>query len=448
MLNLLISVIGILLTIFFVVGVHELGHFLMARAVGIKVLRFSIGFGKTLRSWTDKKGTEYVIAAIPLGGYVKMLDESEGDVPKEELHLTYNRQPIYKKMAVVAMGPISNLLFAFLIYWSLFMFGFTTSIPLIGKIDPHSIAAEAGLKPQQEIVSINDKSTPNWVSVMINLLFHAGDKDTLKIDSKSINSSKIESHNLQLANWKLDELRPDPLESLGIIPFEPEIPAIIGETLVQPSKLQKGDKILAVDGVSIKDWYALVEKISLSPEKTLKFKIIRNNQVITLPVEVGYKRTLFSGKVGFLGIAPDFKWPAYMLRTNQYGPIAALPHAWQDLRDFTVLNVVILGKIVTGKVSFKSLGGPITIFESAGTALNRGFLSFMSFLAFLSISIGVINVLPIPGLDGGHVLFQIIEMVLRRPVSINVQILFIRLGLILLILVMIQALVNDILRLY
>lgn len=365
MLSIFIAICGIFLTIFFVVGVHEFGHFIIARLMGIKVLRFSFGFGKPLWRWQDKKGTEYVIAALPLGGYIKMLDENEGNVAENDLPFAYNRQPIYKKMAVILAGPVFNMIFAFILYWLLFIIGFTTLVPIIGKITPHSIAANARLQPQQEIVSINHHPVLSWTSVSMRLFFNVGKKGTLTIETKERVSSQEETHLLNLSHWQMDELQPDPLASLGIIPYYN----------------------------------------STEPEKN-------------------------------------------PIRKIQYSPLIALSHAWQNTYDFTYINLFILEKMLTGSLSTKSLSGPITIFSSAGHALNSGLLPFISFLAFLSISIGIINILPIPGLDGGHLLFQLIECVTRRPVSLRVQFFCYRIGMIFLVILIIQAFVNDLLRFF
>lgn len=450
MLHLLIAIIGILITILLVVGVHEFGHFIVARWVGVKVIRFSIGFGKSLYHWYGKSGTEYVIAAIPLGGYVKMVDENEESVAKEDLPFAYNRQPFLKKFAIVAAGPVFNLIFAFLIYWALFVIGFTNVVPVIGKIAPKSIAAEAGMKPQQQIVNVNDRATSNWVSIVITLLTQVGNTQHLTMTTKDIATQKIESYHLDLTRWKLNNLKPDPLDSLGIVPYEPEVPAIVGE--IKPnspaaSQLKVGDKILAVNEIVINHWQNLMAIVDKHPETVLNFKIERHGKISDVAIKTDFTRDMFFKKHGVLGISADFKWPKDLLHLNKYGPIEALSHAWSDTKDFTNLNFIVFGKLLTGKISLESLGGPITIFESAGAALNTGITPFLSFLAFLSISIGLINILPIPGLDGGHMLFQVIELIIRRPVSARVQILFYRLGLIFILLLITQALINDIQRL-
>jgi regulator of sigma E protease len=451
MLNILISIIGVILTILFVVGFHEFGHFIVARMLGIKVLRFSIGFGKSLYTCHDKRGTEYVLAAIPLGGYVKMLDEGEGHVDPSELKYAYNRQPYYKKMAVIIAGPIFNLILALFIYWIIFMAGFTSLAPVLGKITPGSIAAQAGLKSKQEIIQIDQDKVTSWISVVVNLLMHAGDKGPMQMVVKNPGTAALQTYQLNLNTWELSDLKPDPLKSLGIEPYEPDVPPVLGnitaDSPAAKSGLQTNDKILQVDGKAVKDWFAFVEITATHPDKMLQFTIERDHKTLTLPVKIGVKESLFIHKTGYLGITPAFKYPENMLHKNKYGPIGALVHAGRDVKIFTQMNYIILMKMITGKISVESLGGPITIFNSAGSALNNGLLSFMSFLAFLSISIGIINIVPIPGLDGGHLLFQTIEVIIRRPIPERTLLIFYRMGMIFLLLIMVQALVNDVLRL-
>jgi regulator of sigma E protease len=367
MLAALIGLLGIIITLLFVIGTHEAAHFLVARWLGVKVLRFSIGFGKTLWHRYDKSGTEYVLALIPLGGYVMMLNEGEGEVRPEELHRTYNRQPFYKKFLIVIAGPLTNILCAVLLYWLIFMFGFVTIKPVIGTINAHSIAAEAGMHAPQEIISVDHEPTSTWPAVLFRILMHAGDQDRIHIETKPLSTEKTQSYLLDLTHWQMDELTPDPLTSLGITPYMPPL----------------------------------------------------------LPL----------------------KMPKTMLRTIQYSPFAALSRAWQEVYDFSYFNFVVIGKMFTGKLSLQTLGGPITIFQSAGEALNYGLISFAAFLAFLSLSIGLINLLPIPGLDGGHLFVQLIECIIRRPIPDVVLMTLYRAGLVLIVFLLVQAIFNDLLRL-
>lgn len=449
MLHILIAILGIFLTIFFIVGVHEYGHFIVARLMGVKVLRFSIGFGKTLLRWHGKQGTEYVFAAIPLGGYVKMLDEAEAPVSEKELPFAYNRQPIYKKAAIVMAGPLFNLLFAFCIYWLVFMIGFTSTIPLIGNVEKNSIAEQAGLKAGQEIIAVNHNPTSGWMSVIIYLLPHIGEKKNIPVSTRDLKKDTVKKYSLDIRHWKMDDLKPDALLSLGIIPYQPVIPAIIGNFApTSPAKniLKKGDKILAINHKTIKDWIEFAEEIDKYPDQTVQLKLQRNGKIIEISVPTTSRRDMLFTKHGMLGIAPDFKMPDYLLREQKYGVLDAAVHAYHETKDYVNLNILVIGKLLNGTMSIKSLSGPISIFESAGSALNMGIIPFLTFLAFLSIAVGLINVLPIPGLDGGHLLFLLIETIRGRPISQRVQLLIYRLGMIVLFLLITQALVNDILR--
>jgi regulator of sigma E protease len=432
MIYLLLSLLSILITIAFVVGTHECAHFFAARLLGVKVLRFSIGFGKVLHRWRDQKNTEYVLSLIPLGGYVKMLDETEELVAPSEQHLAFNRQPFYKKGLIVIIGPLSNT-------------------PLIGEIKPHSIAAQAGLKAHEEIVQIDHKVTTTWTHVIFHLLTHAGNQDHLTIKTMNKPRRTTQTYHLPLKNWHLNELSPDPLGDLGIVPYTPVIPLVIGH--IQPASpaaqagLKIGDELIALNHKKINHWEELLIFIRHHPGTTHQLTIKRQTHLYDIPIMLQYHRNLFLQKQGYLGISPHLTWPTEWLRQVQYGPLAAIPHAWQQVADLTYFNVLLFGKLITGKLSLQSLGGPITIFESAGAALNDSIISFLSFLAFLSISIGIINLLPIPGLDGGHLFFQVIEWVIRRPVPEKIQSFCLCLGFLLLFFILTQAIINDILRL-
>jgi len=450
MLSFLIGFAGIIITIFFVVGTHEAAHFITARCLGVKVLQFSIGFGKTLWSWRDKSGTQYILALIPLGGYVMMLNEEEHDVKPEDLHRAYNRQAFYKKFLIVLAGPATNILCAILLYWLIFMLGFVTPKPIIGTIEAHSIAAQAGMQGNQEITKIDNTPTPSWTGVVLRILMHAGDNDQLLIETKNITTQKIQNYQLLLTNWRMDDLTPDPLSSLGITPYQPSLPMIIGN-INEPSPaatagLKKGDKIIAVNQIKMDNWEMLVAFISSHPQDKIMMTLLRENKKITLPVMIGYHRDIFLQRTGYLGISPAVTIPKTYLQTIQYPPGDALLHAGKEVNNFIYFNVIVIGKLLTGKLSLQTLGGPITIFESAGEALNYGFIAFCSFLAFLSLSIGLINLLPIPGLDGGHLFIQFIEWIIRRPIPEKWLLLLYRLGVVLIVFVLIQSLINDLVR--
>lgn len=361
----LISIVGMVFVIGFIVGIHEWGHFIAARLIGIKVLRFSIGFGKPLLRWHGKKGTEYVLAAIPLGGYVQMLDENESPVKHEELSLAFNRKPAYKKILVVLAGPLANFLLAFLIYWILLMMGVTVLRPIVGEVTPHSIADQARFQPQQEIMRINDEPTSGWMSVIIQLFLHVGDEKPLMIETKHLKTDQLTNHRLEMQNVLLDDYQPDPLKSIGMMPY--------------------------------------------------------------LPQTVGSQQAL--------------------LRWMQYQPLPALHHAWRNLKLGIQLNGITFAKMLKGQISLHSMGGPMTIIEIAGLSLKQGIISFLSFIAFFSISIGIINLFPIPGLDGGHLLFHTIEWLTGRSIPITVQAILLRIGIFILLLLFLQVIINDVIRL-
>ncbi len=451
MITALMGIGSILLTLLFVVGTHEFAHFAMARAVGVKVLRFSIGFGKHLLSWRDKKGTEYVFAIVPLGGYVKMLDENEdGALDEKEARFAYNRQPFYKKFLIVLAGPACNLVCAVLLYWLIYMVGFTSIKPLVGEITPHSIAAQAGLASQEMIVAVDNKPVSSWMGIIFRLMAHVGDTSPLTMEVEGQNHQR-RALSFNVSDWHLNELTPDPLSSLGFKPYLPPIPLVIGmideDAPAANANLKLGDTILAVNKTPVKDWEALVTVINDHPGATLLFTLRRGSETLDVPVLIEKNNHWFGKSSGYLGIGPNYTWPTNLLKNVQLSPMPALQRAVQQTSDFAYFNLLFLGKMLTGKLSLQSLGGPISIFQGASNALNSGWLAFVSFLAFLSISVGVVNLLPIPGLDGGHLAIQAMERILQRPLPDPVLNILYRVGFALIFVVLIQTLVNDFLRL-
>lgn len=450
--QILISIIGIIITILFVVGTHEFGHFLVARLVGVKVLRFSIGFGKKLFSWRDKSGTEYVFALIPLGGYVSMLGESKDDVTGKDKKHAYSYQPYYKKFLIVLAGPLTNFICAFALYWLIFTLGFVTVKPVIGEVAKPSIAYTAGLRSHMEITSIDGKEAKTWTKVLFGLLEHTGSKDTVTFGAIDPKTKITKEYKLDLAKWQMNDLNPNPLKSLGITPYQPPIKLDIGfikeGSPAANSKLELGDKIIAINNKKINDWEQVVKFIQENPDEELTFTVKRHSKTLDIPVMTGSTRSFMLEKTGVLGIGPYFKMPERLKQKIEYGPLAAIPRAYTEVIDFTKFNLLLFGKMITGKLSLESLGGPITIFDTAGDSLNYGFLPFISFLAFLSVTIGIINLLPVPGLDGGHLFIQTVEAITRRALPDRVILLMYRLGFIFIIFILVQALINDVLRLF
>lgn len=449
--QILISVLGIILTILFVVGTHEAGHFVMARLMGVKVLTFSIGFGKKLFGWHDKKGTEYVVAMIPLGGYVRMVDERESKVDPNDYHAAYNRQPYIKKFLIVLAGPLTNLICAVVLYWIIYCMGFVTLKPVIGEVIPHSIAADAGLKPTQEIVMVGQRDVQSWTRVIFTLMENFGDPVQIPMTVKSTNN-KEQTITLDLTNWKMDGLNPDPFKSLGFLPYEPpikaEISTILPNSPAEAAQLKVGDKILEIDHKKMATWEEIAKTIKNNPGATLTFQIQRADKTLDVPVTIATNSNLFFHKYGTIGVYPVVDMNPDMMNHIKYPVPEAFLKACDETLDLAYFNLLLFGKMVTGKISLKSLGGPITIFDSAGNSLNFGLFPFLSFLAFLSVSIGIINVFPVPGLDGGHLFMQTIEAIIGRPIAEHTIVLLYKAGLILIFLVLAQALYNDILRMF
>lgn len=451
--DVIIQVFAFIVTILVLVSFHEAGHFLVAKLLGMKVVRFSIGFGKGITSFKDKQGTEYVIALIPLGGYVKLLDEREVIVPESEKHLAFNRQPLWARTLVILAGPVTNILFAILGFWLMFMIGIETYKPIIGMVKPNSIAADAGLQPLDQIIRVDDVVTPNLQKVVMAIILRLGEKGSMTIEAINPKSHQTRSYRLNLKTWKINSLNPDPLTSLGIEPLRPVIAPVIYQ--VEPNSpassigLKVNDRILAIDGQAIKDWYQLINYVHFHPGKKITLTYRRQNKIENTWVTIQPKISLGFKASGYLGIKPiPVKVPKEMLLLRQYKPLKALSVAVNETWQFTVFNIVVLKKMVQGQISLSSLGGPIAIFQTADDAFRQGITVFLGFLALISIMLAFINILPIPGLDGGHLFNNLIEFIIGRPVSLRYEILSIQIGMFLLIMLILFATFNDILRLF
>jgi regulator of sigma E protease len=329
--------------------------------------------------------------------------------------------------------------------------GFVTIKPIIGQVMPDSIASKAGVQANTEIISVDFEKISGWTGFMFRLLAHVGDNDKMTIGTRAPNKTEKMLHVLDLADWKMDGLSPDPLSSLGIMPYDPPVPLLIGfisdNSPAAHSPLKVGDKIIAIDGKHIRDWPDLMKTIQSHANQETTFTVQRAKKTMKLPVAIGSERPWLFKKSGYLGISPDVEFPPEMLRKVQHSPLAAIPHALHEVSEFTYFNLVLFAKLFAGKLSLQTLGGPITIFESAGKALNYGITPFIAFLAFLSASVGAINLIPIPGLDGGHLLFETIEFIIRRPIPQRLLIGLYYMGFAFIMFVLIQALMNDVLRL-
>jgi len=452
MLDFIYFTLAFLVAISVLIAVHEFGHFWVAKKLGVKVLRYSIGFGRPiLRAVRGKDRTEYVISALPLGGYVQMLDEKDGPVKDEEKHRAFNRQPIWKRFAIVAAGPAFNFLFAIVAFWLMFVIGTNALKPVIGDVADNSIAAKAGLQPEHEIVAINSTPTPVWEVAMNQLLPAVVDRESIRVTLRSPAGTESQ-HQLALDQIQ-GELDPDNLfELVGFKPWRPRVEPLVGQVLesspAEQAGLQEGDRILAIDRQQIVQFTDMSEYVRQRPGEELVFKISRGDAVRS--VTITPRRIEHEGReIGQIGIGPlnPGTIPEGMVVYYDHSVLGAIPNAVTQTGSMTVLTLKMLGKLFTGEVSIKNLSGPINIAKHAGLSASAGLNRFLNFLAIVSISLGILNLLPIPILDGGHLMFYVVEMVKGSPVSEETEMTGRMIGILLLMMLMGLAFYNDIMRL-
>lgn len=446
----LIVALGVLVTF------HEYGHYWVARRCGVKVLRFSVGFGRALWSRPGKDGTEYVVAAIPLGGYVKMLDEREGNVAEDELDQAFNRKPVGQRIAIVAAGPIFNLVFAVLAFWAMFMIGTPETRPIVGEVQ--GIAAEAGFQPEDEIVALDGERTRSWSHAILALVTHALDRDTVRVDVEQPDG-QTRSFVMDLSALGPDFREENTLEAIGVEPWRLERPPLVGNVTpdgaAAAAGLRKGDRITAIAGEPVPNWNwipFLLDKHAPNGE-TLAVTYERGSRERTVDIT---PRTVPDGMFGeryVLGVESTNLTPeqeaqldrAYL--TLRYGPIEGFSQALAETWRLTSATVGIIGRMITGTASVRNVSGPIGIAQFANDSASAGLTSFLFFLGLISLSLGILNLLPIPMLDGGHLVYYLIELVTGRPVSEQVQITGQYVGLVALFGLISLGIVNDILRL-
>jgi regulator of sigma E protease len=439
------AVFYFILTLLLLIVVHESGHFLVARWCGVKVLRFSFGFGKILGKWRDKHGTEFTLSLLPLGGYVKFLDENEGYVAPQERHKAFNRQKRWIRIAIVLAGPVFNFLLAFLLLWLVAVIGFQSFAPRIASVASNTVAARGHIGQMQEIIALNGKKINSWRDVHYVLLPLVGSKSDIPITVKSLKDGNISTHSLALAQWKFDPKQSDLLESLGIIPLFPKLPVIVGlvtpESPAQQADLRTNDEILEVDGVAISDWRTLIAYVHSKPGEAITITIRRQGTVHSV---VAHLRKASEANGGLLGIGGQrSKIPADWLRMERSDPLHAIITAAQQTVAFTATTMTLIGRTVTGSLSFEHISGPVGIAKAAGESAQFGLVYYLFFVALLSISLGVLNLLPIPLLDGGHLLFELLEIIIRRPLAKEWKMRGIFFGMLLVILLTLIALYND-----
>jgi len=436
--------------------VHEFGHYSVARWCGVKVLRFSVGFGRPLFALRlGRDGTEWALGAFPLGGYVKMLDEREGEVAAHERHRAFNTQPVLKRMAIVAAGPGANLLLAILVYWLLFFSGMEELRPILGTPPAATPAAAAGIHNGEVVRKVGATAVATWQDFRWELLQQgmdgqASDRQvTLEVMD---GQQQIFMRRLDLSSLAEQGFEGDPLAHLGVIFFRPQIAAVLGTiapgSVAEKAGLQSGDRIVAIDGDVIELWPEAVQKIRSAPGRLLALTIQRGEQRLYLEVvpETHEERGLRIGRIG-VGVRDPGPSREDVMVTVRYDVGVALAKAVAETWDKASFSLVMMGKMLTGEVSWKNLSGPVTIADYAGQSARMGSDYYLKFLALVSISLGVLNLLPIPVLDGGHLMYYMIEIIKRGPVSERVMEIGQQIGLALLVLLMAFAFYNDINRL-
>ncbi|CAD2267303.1 RIP metalloprotease RseP [Stutzerimonas stutzeri] len=447
----LYMIIGTLVALGVLVTFHEFGHFWVARRCGVKVLRFSVGFGSPLVRWHDRHGTEFVIAAIPLGGYVKMLDEREGDVPPALLDSAFNRKTVRQRFAIVSAGPLANFLLALVFFWLLAMLGSQQVRPVVGAVESGSLAAQAGMAVDQEIVAVNGKPVSGWGEVNLQLVRRLGESGQLDVTVREVGSSAERQLQIPLQNWLKGVEEPDPITALGIRPWRPQIAPVIAqldpEGPAQAAGIQLGDRLISLNRQPLDDWQQVIDAVKVLPGATAVLEVERDGQRVDVPLTLA-ARGEGDARRGYLGAGVEGgEWPAEMLREVRFGPLDAVVEGAKRTWTMSLLTLDSLKKMLFGELSVKNLSGPITIAKVAGASAQSGLGDFLNFLAYLSISLGVLNLLPIPVLDGGHLLFYLVEWVRGRPLSERVQGWGVQIGISLVVGVMLLALVNDLGRL-
>lgn len=447
--NVLLSVLGLLVALGILVTVHEYGHFWVARRNGIKVLRFSVGFGRPLYMRTDKHGTEFAVAWIPLGGYVRMLDRREGPVPESQQDTEFMAKTPLQRIAVASAGPLANFLFAIIAFGLLYTIGVQGLKPLVDQPPVETPAASAGFERGDRILGIDGHSVDTWREVNLTLAQRVGDSGEIRFRVERGGAERFLS--IPVDRWLGQTSEPNPMADLGLYVQRPEVPPVIGHLVpgeaAESGGLQVGDRILSVDGQAIENWLDWVELIQLNGGRSLDLDVLRDGERLSLDLTPRV-REVNGASQGYIGAgAARFEWPDDQIVTHRVMPWTAVWWGLKDTWEMVGLSFGMLGKMVTGQVSLEQIGGPISMAQLAGDSVQGGLESFVRYLAFISIALGVMNLLPIPVLDGGHILFYSIEWLRGRPLSERTQIIATQVGLMMIIGLMMVAFFNDIGRL-
>ncbi|CAJ0991379.1 sigma E protease regulator RseP [Pantoea sp. Nvir] len=449
MLSMLWSFVAFIIAIGVLITVHECGHFLVARSCGVRVEGFSIGFGKAIWHCRDRRGTKYVIAMIPLGGYVKMLDERTQNVPPEICHQAFNNKAVWQRASIIAAGPVANFIFAVFAYWIVFLYGVPGIRPVVGEILNDSVAEKAQIISGMELKAVDGIETADWDAVRMALINKIGATHTV-LTISNFGEKTTQQKEVDLQKWVFDLDKEDPILALGIRPYGPKIETTLTEVQenspASVAGLQAGDRIIKVDGQLLTQWQTFVTQVRDHPGKNMDLEIDRSGEVLHLTLTP--QARLGAKLEGFAGVVPHvIPLPNAYKIIKQYDIFAAISQASQKTWQLMKLTLSMLYKLMNGDVKINNLSGPISIAQGAGLSAEYGMIYYLMFLALISVNLGIINLFPLPVLDGGHLLFLAIEKMKGGPVSERVQNFSYRIGSILLVLLMGLALFNDFSRL-
>jgi len=455
MMTFLLTLLAAILILGPLVALHEWGHFIVARLCGIKVLTYSIGFGPKLFGWTSKKsGINYRISALPLGGYVKMLDEREGEVAEHEQHLAFNRQHPLKKIAVVAAGPLMNFVIAIFLFWVLFLTPSEQLATKIGEVLPNSPAAAAKLPVGDKIVAIDGHEVATWEAINYRLADKMGETTKVNVTLQPDNSNAT-TYPVTINRFMQEKDGVDALTSFGILPWQPKIAPVVGQLAPDGAAIRQGlkvgDTLTAINGTPITDWLSATRIIRDNPEVLLNIQVLRDNQPLDLQImPQGKKDNLGNvyGQIGAMVAETDIVIPEAYKTTVQYGAGEALVQSFAKTEQLAVMTLSSMGKMLSGMIGLENLSGPITIAKVAKQSFDISWEMVLSTAALISLSLAVLNLLPIPVLDGGHLVYYVIELIRGKPLSESVQMVGLNIGLLLLAGFMVLAIGNDISRLF